>query len=41
MTARLWRDARVQGLYGGTTEIMKDLMGRAMRYDDTQPLLER
>lgn len=30
--ARLWRDARVQRLYGGTTEIMKDLMGRAMGY---------
>ena len=30
--ARLWRDSRVQRLYGGTTEIMKDLMGRAMGY---------
>jgi acyl-CoA dehydrogenase len=30
--ARLWRDARVQRLYGGTTEIMKDLMGRAMGF---------
>lgn len=28
--ARLWRDARVQRLYGGTTEIMKDLIGRSM-----------
>jgi len=28
--ARLWRDARVQRLYGGTTEIMKDLVGRSM-----------
>jgi long-chain-acyl-CoA dehydrogenase len=26
--ARLWRDSRVQRLYGGTTEIMKDLIGR-------------
>jgi acyl-CoA dehydrogenase len=30
--ARLWRDSRVQRLYGGTTEIMKDLLGRAMGY---------
>lgn len=30
--ARMWRDSRVQRLYGGTTEIMKDLMGRAMGY---------
>jgi len=30
--ARLWRDCRVQRLYGGTTEIMKDLVGRAMGY---------
>jgi long-chain-acyl-CoA dehydrogenase len=28
--ARLWRDARVQRLYGGTNEIMKDLIGRSM-----------
>lgn len=30
--ARLWRDARVQRLYAGTTEIMKDLVGRAMGF---------
>jgi acyl-CoA dehydrogenase len=30
--ARLWRDSRVQRLYAGTTEIMKDLMGRSMGY---------
>ena len=30
--ARLWRDSRVQRLYAGTTEIMKDLVGRAMGY---------
>lgn len=30
--ARLWRDSRVQRLYGGTTEIMKDLIGRSMGY---------
>jgi alkylation response protein AidB-like acyl-CoA dehydrogenase len=28
--ARLWRDARVQRLYGGTSEIMRDLIGRAL-----------
>ncbi|MFE4963767.1 acyl-CoA dehydrogenase family protein [Streptomyces sp. NPDC056660] len=30
--ARLWRDSRVQRLYGGTTEIMKDLVGRSMGF---------
>lgn len=30
--ARLWQDSRVQRLYAGTTEIMKDLMGRSMGY---------
>ncbi|EKF21153.1 acyl-CoA dehydrogenase, N-terminal domain protein [Mycolicibacterium hassiacum DSM 44199] len=30
--ARLWRDSRVQRLYAGTTEILKDLMGRAMGF---------
>lgn len=28
--ARLWRDARVQRIYGGTSEIMKEIMGRAL-----------
>jgi alkylation response protein AidB-like acyl-CoA dehydrogenase len=28
--ARIWRDARVQRLYGGTTEIMRDLIGRSL-----------
>jgi alkylation response protein AidB-like acyl-CoA dehydrogenase len=28
--ARIWKDARVQRLYGGTTEIMKDLIGRKL-----------
>ncbi|MBV9855442.1 MAG: acyl-CoA dehydrogenase family protein [Streptosporangiaceae bacterium] len=28
--ARLWRDARVQRLYGGTSEIMRDLVGRSL-----------
>jgi alkylation response protein AidB-like acyl-CoA dehydrogenase len=28
--ARLWRDARVQRIYGGTTEIMKEIVGRSL-----------
>ena len=28
--ARLWRDARVQRIYGGTNEIMKELIGRML-----------
>ncbi|WP_165485775.1 acyl-CoA dehydrogenase family protein [Frankia sp. Cppng1_Ct_nod] len=28
--ARLWRDSRVQRLYGGTTEIMKEIVGRSL-----------
>jgi alkylation response protein AidB-like acyl-CoA dehydrogenase len=28
--ARLWRDGRVQRIYGGTNEIMNDIVGRAM-----------
>jgi alkylation response protein AidB-like acyl-CoA dehydrogenase len=28
--ARRWRDARVQRIYGGTTEIMKELVGRSL-----------
>ncbi|WP_199553957.1 acyl-CoA dehydrogenase family protein [Sandaracinobacteroides hominis] len=28
--ARLWRDARVQRIYGGTSEIMKELIGRSV-----------
>ncbi|GEL26393.1 long-chain-acyl-CoA dehydrogenase [Pseudonocardia sulfidoxydans NBRC 16205] len=30
--ARLWRDARVQRMYGGTNEIMKDLIGRSLGF---------
>ena len=30
--ARLWRDSRVQRLYGGTSEIMRDLIGRSLGY---------
>jgi long-chain-acyl-CoA dehydrogenase len=26
--AEMWTDARVQRIYGGTNEIMKDLIGR-------------
>jgi acyl-CoA dehydrogenase len=29
--ARLWRDARVRRIYGGTSEIMKELIGRHIR----------
>ena len=28
--ARLWRDSRVQRLYGGTSEIMKEIVGRSL-----------
>jgi alkylation response protein AidB-like acyl-CoA dehydrogenase len=28
--ARLWRDARVQRIYGGTSEIMQEVIGRAL-----------
>lgn len=28
--ARLWRDARVRRIYGGSSEIMKDLVGRGL-----------
>ena len=28
--ARAWRDARVQRIYGGTTEIMKEIIGRSI-----------
>ena len=28
--ARLWRDARVQRIYGGTSEIMKEVIGRSL-----------
>jgi alkylation response protein AidB-like acyl-CoA dehydrogenase len=30
--ARLWRDGRVQRLYGGTSEIMKEIVGRSMGF---------
>ncbi len=28
--ARLWRDARVQRIYGGTSEIMREIIGRSL-----------
>jgi alkylation response protein AidB-like acyl-CoA dehydrogenase len=28
--ARLWRDARVQRIYGGTSEIMKEVVARTL-----------
>ncbi|MCX4095821.1 acyl-CoA dehydrogenase family protein [Nocardia sp. alder85J] len=28
--ARIWRDARIQRIYGGSNEVMKDLVGRAV-----------
>ena len=28
--ARLWRDARVNRIYGGTSEIMKEVIGRSL-----------
>ena len=28
--ARLWRDARVQRIYGGTSEIMLEVIGRSL-----------
>lgn len=30
MIARLWRDARVTRIYGGTSEIMKEVIGRSL-----------
>ena len=28
--AEMWADARVQKIYGGTNEIMKEIIGRAL-----------
>ena len=28
--ARMWRDARVTRIYGGTSEIMKEIVGRSL-----------
>jgi alkylation response protein AidB-like acyl-CoA dehydrogenase len=30
--ARMWRDARVQRIYGGTSEICKEIIGRSMGF---------
>ncbi len=32
--AQMWADGRVARIYGGTTEIMKDLIGRSMKLGD-------
>jgi acyl-CoA dehydrogenase len=28
--ARAWADSRIQTIYGGTSEIMKEIVGRAL-----------
>jgi acyl-CoA dehydrogenase len=28
--ARMWKDARVTRIYGGTSEIMKEIVGRSL-----------
>ena len=28
--SKAWRDSRVQSIYGGTNEIMKEIIGRSM-----------
>jgi alkylation response protein AidB-like acyl-CoA dehydrogenase len=30
--ARAWRDARVQMIFGGTNEIMKEIIGRSLGF---------
>jgi alkylation response protein AidB-like acyl-CoA dehydrogenase len=30
--ARAWRDSRVQTIYGGTTEVMKEIIGRGLGF---------
>jgi long-chain-acyl-CoA dehydrogenase len=30
--AAIWRNSRVQRVYGGTTEILKDLVGRSLGF---------
>jgi alkylation response protein AidB-like acyl-CoA dehydrogenase len=32
--SRLWRDARVQRIYGGTNEIMYEIVGRSLGLGD-------
>ena len=39
--ARAYLDARVQTIYGGTTEIMKEIIGRSLVSDDSRPLRAR
>ena len=31
--ARLWRDSRVQRIYAGSNEIMKEIVGRSLALD--------
>lgn len=31
--ARLWRDSRVQRIYAGSNEVMKEIVGRALRIE--------
>jgi alkylation response protein AidB-like acyl-CoA dehydrogenase len=28
--ARMWRDARVTRIYGGTSEVMREIVGRSL-----------
>jgi alkylation response protein AidB-like acyl-CoA dehydrogenase len=30
ISARIWRDARVQRIYGGANEVVTDIIGRAV-----------
>ncbi|HVW44540.1 MAG TPA: acyl-CoA dehydrogenase family protein [Amycolatopsis sp.] len=32
--ARLWRDSRVQRIYAGSNEVMKEIVGRSLRLDE-------
>ena len=32
--ARAWADARVRRIYGGTNEIMKEIIGRSLLRED-------
>ena len=35
--ARLWRDSRVQRIYAGSNELMKEVVGRSLRLDAARP----
>jgi len=32
LPARAWRDARVERIYGGTNEIMKEIIGQSLGF---------